>query len=132
MAGRMRTVEVFLNFPLMDMNMNVLRHNPDKVDPRQAARMDTFWGDGSWREAAYRKRKTLFGEIEVKARNEAVCNAYRTRLRKVAGFTYVPEPMPMVNRKGAVVYYLLFASPKPVAAKIVEQIFNKYRRRGVP
>ena len=38
-AGRMKSIEVFLNFPMMDMNMNVLRHRPEQVDPKQAARM---------------------------------------------------------------------------------------------
>ena len=37
----------------------------------------------------------------------------------------------MRNTKGAVVYYLFFASPKPVAAKIVQSIFNKYRDKGI-
>jgi hypothetical protein len=38
--------------------------------------------------------------------------------------------MPMRNTKGAIVYYLFFASPKAVAANIVEDIFEKYRDRG--
>ena len=28
-AGQMKSVEIFLNFPIMDMNMNVLKHNPE-------------------------------------------------------------------------------------------------------
>ena len=57
--------------------------------------------------------------------------AFRQRLKKVAGFSYVPQPMPMRNSKGAVVYYLFFASQKPVAADIVNDIFNKYKNRGM-
>jgi len=34
--------------------------------------------------------------------------------------------MPMRNRKNAVIYYLLFASQKPVAKKIVMDIFKKW------
>ncbi len=44
-AGQMKSVEIFLNF--MDMNMNVLWKNPDNVPPSQLARMDAFWGDRS-------------------------------------------------------------------------------------
>jgi len=51
-AGQMESIEIFLNFPLMDMNRNVLWRNPDKVKPGQATRMDRFWGDRSWRDVA--------------------------------------------------------------------------------
>lgn len=129
-AGKMRSVEIFLNFMVMDMNMNVLWRNPDDVDPRQAERMDKFWGDRSWHKAAYKKRQTLFGPIDEKAGNEAIVTAYQERLRTVAGFKYVPEPMPMRNTTGSVIYYLFFASQKPVAVDIVRDIFAKYRNRG--
>lgn len=129
-AGEMRSIEIFLNFPVADMNRNVLWHNPTKVDPQQAERMTAFWGDESWKQAAYDTGANLFG-WEEKQPNEIVANSFRERLKSVAGFNHVPEPIPMRNTKGAVVYYLFFASPKPVAAKIVEDIFEKYRNKGV-
>jgi three-Cys-motif partner protein len=46
-AGRMKSIEIFLNFMVMDMNMNVLLRDPAKADPAQAARMTRFWGDES-------------------------------------------------------------------------------------
>ncbi|MBA4373360.1 MAG: hypothetical protein C0402_10940 [Thermodesulfovibrio sp.] len=128
-AGQMKSVEIFLNFPIMDMNMNVLKKDPGKVDPQQASRMTAFWGDESWRKAAYNTTENLFG-TEEKTDNDAVAEAFRQRLKKVAGFNYVPEPIPMRNNKGATVYYLFFASQKPVAADIVSAIFNKYRNKG--
>ncbi len=129
-AGKMKSIEIFLNFPVMDMNMNVLWNNPDVVDPQQAARMSAFWGDESWREAAYDTKGNLFG-LEEKIGNEQVAEAFRIRLKKVAGFAYVPEPIPMRNKKGAIVYYLFFASQKPVADDIIKHIFNKYKSRGI-
>jgi three-Cys-motif partner protein len=78
-AGQMKTIEVFYNFMIMDANMNVLWHNPDKVADSQSARMDKVWGDRSWREAAYRKEPGLFGDMEEKAGNEAYA-AERPRL----------------------------------------------------
>lgn len=128
-AGQMKSIEIFLNFPVMDMNMNVLWENPDKIDPQQAARMTAFWGDKSWRQAAYNTDGNLFGWAE-KTDNEAVAQAFQERLKKVAGFSYVPEPMPMRNSNRATVYYLFFASQNPVAKDIVTHIFNKYRSRG--
>ena len=90
--------------------------------------MKSYWGDDSWRVAGYTRQWNLFG-FEEKTSNEALAEAFRVRLREVAGFSYVPEPIPMRNTKGAIVYYLFFASHKPIAAKIVSQIFDKYRDR---
>lgn len=126
-AGKMRSIEIFLNFMIMDANMNVLWKNPDSVQFDQAQRMTKFWGDESWREAAYTKERGLFGPIEEKATNDMVIAAYRKRLKEVAGFKYVPEPLPMCNTRGAVVYYLFFASQNSTGNKIAEHVFKKYR-----
>jgi three-Cys-motif partner protein len=130
-AGRMKSIELFYNFMIMDANMNVFMRDPGKVAPEQAARMDAVWGDGSWRTAAYRKTADLFGEIAEKAANEEIAEAFRRRLQKVAGFKYVPKPMPMRNSKGAVIYYLYFASQNETGGRIVTDIFNTYREKGV-
>ena len=125
-AGKMRSVEIFLNFMIMDANMNILWSNPDSVAPEQAARMTEFWGDDSWRKAAYRTESGLFGPMEEKASNEAVVSAYRQRLLKVAGFKYVPDPIPMRNSRGATIYYLFFASHNQTGSRIAESVFKKY------
>lgn len=130
-AGQMRSVEIFLNFPVMDMNRNVLWRNPDKVKTEQLARMDAYWGDRSWKDAAYMKTKGLFNDIEEKLDINAVVAAYRKRLLEVAMFNYVPEPIPMRNSTGSIVFYLFFASPNKTGAKIVKDIFEKYRNRGI-
>jgi three-Cys-motif partner protein len=129
-AGQMKSIDMFPNFMVMDMNRNVLWRDQTKVLPSQVARMNAFWGDETWRQAAYKKEQTLFGDEDKKTTNDEVAAAFRTRLKKIAGFKYVPEPIPMKNRAGAVIYYLFFASQKPVAADIVESIFNKYKDRG--
>ena len=128
-AGRMKSVEIFLNFPMADMNRNVLWHDPEKVNPSQIARMNAFWGDDSWRKATYDTTQNLFG-WEFKTSNTPIVEAFQKRLKTVAGFEYIPEPMPMRNSKGTVVYYLFFASQKPVAKRIVEDIFKKYHSKG--
>ena len=111
-AGKSKSIEIFLNFPVMDMNMNVFWENTEKVAPSQIKRMNAFWGDESWKEAAYRKVQGLFDVIEEKTSNKAVVNAFSDRLHKIAGFEFVPEPIPMRNSNGAVVYYLFFRKPK--------------------
>jgi three-Cys-motif partner protein len=112
---------------MMDMNRNVLWHDHERVSERQRRRMDFFWGDDSWRRAAYTTQRTLFGTDEAKADNVSVVEAYCERLRGVAGFGQVSRALPMRNTMGSVVYYLLLASSKPVAMKIITSIFDKYR-----
>lgn len=127
----MESIEIFLNFPVMDMNMNVFWHDRGKVDSRQAERMDAFWGDRSWEKVAWTTGRDLFGDVEQKADNEVIAGAFRERLQRVAGFKYVAEPMPMRNSRGAIVYYLFFATQRPVAQKILGHIFKTYRNRGL-
>jgi len=130
-AGAIKSIEIFLNFMVMDMNMNVLWKSPGGVASEQIARMNTFWGDESWKTAAYREEHGLFGLEKEKTSNEDVAEAYRKRLKDVAGFKYVPKPLPMRNSNGAIIYYLFFASPNKTGSRIVEDIFNRYRERGV-
>lgn len=129
-AGETGSIEIFYNFMIMDANMNVFMRNPSRVSPADAARMDAVWGDRSWREAAYRRKNDLFGELDEKVSNDDVAEAFRKRLQDVAGFAYVPHPMPMRNSKGAIIYYLYFASPDKTGGKIVADIFGRYRDTG--
>lgn len=131
-AGTLKTVDLFLNFPICDMNRNALWREPDRVSKAQQARMTAFWGDESWRSAAYGTQLSLLGDDDpVKLGNAEVVEAFRNRLKKVAGFSHVPEPIPMRNTSNAVVYYLFFASQKAVAANIITDIFDTYRHRGL-
>jgi three-Cys-motif partner protein len=128
--GEMKSVEVFLNFMVVGANRNVLWGNPDRVPPGRARLMDRIWGDNSWRDAAYHHVPTLFEPVAQKATNEELVEAYRQRLMNVAGFKYVPKPIPMKNTHNATIYYLFFASPNATGAKIIDAIFNKYRTRA--
>ena len=128
-AGRGRAVDMFLNFPVMDMNRNAIWRNPERAPKRGVERMTRFWGDETWKQAAYANstQYQLFSPPDrVKQDNDAIVAAFRERLKNVAGFSFVPQPLPMKNSNNAIVYYLFFASPKPVAEKIVENIFANY------
>jgi three-Cys-motif partner protein len=129
-AGELRTVDMLLNFPVMDMNRNVLwRRELSRVAAEDVQRMNAFWGDDSWRRELYTTTRDLFGH-EQKVENEEVAEAFARRLQTVAGFGYVAKPLPMRNSNRAVVYYLMFASQKSVASKIIDEIFDTYRNRG--
>lgn len=127
-AGEMRTLDVFINFPIYDININVLHHNPESVLPVHIQRMNAYWGDESWRTLAYEESgPDLFGNVDFeKISNERFAAAFRERLKNVAGFKRVPEPLAMRNSKGSIVYYLFFASQKGTAETIVKYIFKKF------
>ena len=127
-AGEMKSLEVFLNFPVQDMNRNAIWRDPGRVKPEQIKRMTEFWGDESWRQVADGTTPGLFGPMVEKEPNEVIAGAFRQRLKEVAGFKCVPDPLPMQNSKGAIVYYLFFASQNSIAEKIAREIFSKYRR----
>lgn len=122
-----KTFEVFFNFPVMDMNRTAIWKNPEKVKLDMIDRMTIFWGDDSWKNTAYYNEPTLFGDVIKKAESHEIVAKYCERLRDVAGFEYVCEPLPMKNSKNSVIYYLIFACHVPVADKIVTDIFDKYR-----
>ena len=128
LAGQSMAVDMFLNFPVMDMNRNAIWRNPERVPQGGIERMTKFWGDESWKQAAYAEspQGSLFGPVVVKQGNDVIVASFRQRLKKVAGFQFVPEPLPMRNSTNAVVYYLFFASQKPVAERIISDIFSRY------
>jgi len=129
-AGKTKRVELFVNFPIEGINRNVLWRAPERVDERDTSRMNMFWGNDDWVQVAY-PTKDMFGNLhKSESANLEMACAYRDRLMTVAGFQYVPDPLPMRNSKGAIVYYLFFAAQKPTANKILEHIFAKYRDRG--
>lgn len=137
-AGSMKSIEIFLNFPVMDINRNVKRENLNEVDADHRDRMTKFWGDETWHAAMFAPSdQTNFlgllgdgGEIHEldKKDNEAFVSVFRTRLKEYAGFSFVPEPVAMRNSKNAVVYYLFFASNNKTGEKIANHIFKKYRK----
>lgn len=124
-AGKLGTIDLLLNFPVMDMNRNVLWHDPQAVEPEQAARMTRFWGDEGWKNVAYRTETSLWGEPLPTKVPDAVVGAFRERLRKVAGFACVANPLPMRNSRNGIVYWLFLASQKDVSAKIMDDIAKR-------
>lgn len=130
-AGKMETIEIFLNFPTLDINRNALVTDVSRARPEHVRRMTRFWGDDSWRRIAYRQDEFSGLEIKERAARSLLAAAFRERLKSVAGFKYVPEPVVMktMGNRGPTLYYLFFASYNPVGNKIVTHIFDKYRAR---
>lgn len=126
MAGTSRAVDMFLNFMIMDANRDILWKNSSAVTPAKISRMNRFWGDDSWREVAY--EPNLFGEpMKVDKCNQVMVEAYCKRLKSVGCFDFIAKPLPLKNKQGAVVYYLVFASNNLNGRKIASEIMEKYR-----
>lgn len=131
-AGQMKSIDIFLNFPVADMNRNVLWRNPKNVPNEQKNRMNRFWGDESWKDVVYVKSRqmSLFGDHDSeKVSNDTIAEAFRNRLKTKAKFGCVPKPIAMRNTQNAIVYYLFFATQKSVANHIVKDIFKKYENK---
>jgi len=126
-AGSMKSIEIFINFPIMDINRNVLREN---AAPSKIGQMTRFWGDDSWKDSAFRENRGLFESTTEKVENWELAKAFQHRLTEAAGFKYAPEPLAMRNSRRATVYYLFFAGPNETGSKIVNSIFNDYRDKG--
>jgi three-Cys-motif partner protein len=127
-AGQSRTIDMILNFPVADMNRNALWRDPTKVGADAKKRLTAFWGDDSWSKVAYSTKRGLFEEFPKKEDNETIARAFRKRLKEVAGFAFVSQPLPMRNSKGATIYYLFGASQKEVGVKIIDSVFKKHDR----
>lgn len=128
-AGSSRAVEVFINFPIHHMNRNCKQENISAILPGELKVMDRFWGDRSWHSAMFRpsSQTNLFGEDELdKTENRDLVNAYCKRLKEVAGFGFVADPLPMRNSRNAIVYFLIFAGPNKTGWRIVQDIYRKY------
>ena len=128
-AAKQKTIEIFFNFSIMDINRNILRHDRDTVSQKQYNRMMRAWGDGSWEQELFSRDESLFGYLE-KVDNWTVAKAFQKRLHDVAGFTCVPEPVAMKNSKKADLYYWFFASQNSTGAKIAKDIFKHYTQVG--
>lgn len=129
-AGQSKSIEIFVNFMIMDINRNALRRNPSKSIKSKVDQMTRLWGDESWLDAGYDQVPTLFDEdMPVKVTNERFAEAFRQRLIRKAGFKHVPRPMPMRTKSNSVIYYLYFASQNDTALTIVNDIFKKYGQR---
>ena len=91
-AAQQRTTEIFLNFPLMDMNRNVLHKELFSAEPDQIERMNRFCGTEEWQEILYREsaQTKLFGppdKIKTVDSNIKLGDWFRVEwLEKDAGF----------------------------------------------
>ncbi len=129
LAGKQKAIELFIHFPVMDIHRNALWINPNRLPEDKKERMNRAGGDDTWLDVLYDTSQQTFivDEYKTKKKTEVIVKEFRERLKNIAGFKKVPSPKPMLNSRGAVIYYLFFASPVDVAGKIITDIFKKRR-----
>jgi len=124
-AAHLQTIEAFIHFPTGDVWRNVLRNDPSTVTVESAQRMTDMWGDDSWRTAARRETRDLFGPRDEKADYDHFLEAFRKRLKEVANFKFVSKALPMRNSTKTIIYHLIFVSQNETALKVASHILRK-------
>lgn len=121
-----KTLEIFLNFPVMAINRSVLRNNPYKLNEGEIDRMNRFWGSTDWGNDVYQEVTDLLGiHIEkIKQTGKDLGLLFQKRLEQV--FQHVTFPIVMKNSKEAPLYCLIFAGHNQNGKKIAEYIFKRF------
>jgi three-Cys-motif partner protein len=122
----LQTLDIFLNFPLMDINRNTLRRSLANADDADVAAFNEFCGTEDWKDLMY--QADLFGDLGKIGNNQTLAKWFQKRIETVAGFNFVPDPMLMQNSRGGKLYFLYFASHQSVAQKVILDIFKKHRK----
>jgi three-Cys-motif partner protein len=126
-AGKNPAVDAIVHFPTMAANRTVLFRDRSRATLSSQARMDEYWGDGSWRNVAYSAEGFLPGlGLERKLHWVPLLKAFQERLVAVAGFRFVSEPFPMKRPDGALIYHLLFASHDKAATRIMRPMEKRF------
>ncbi len=124
-----RTIEVFINIPIMDINRNIRRQDKDQISEESRERMTRFWGPG-WDADFFEEQTDLFETKIVLKRQSArqVGNLYRKRLREI--FPCCTVPVVLRNSTNAPLYGLIFAGHKEAGLNIAQSIFERFEKMG--
>ena len=122
--GRTKAIDVLINFPV-GMAIQRLLLRSGEFSPKEKQKLDEYFGSPDWFTTLYKKRTNLWGEDQtekVEASGEALVNWYRGRLK--AAFGNASRAGLIRNTRKAHLYYLILASPKPIATKIADDILK--------
>jgi three-Cys-motif partner protein len=125
-----KTIEVFVNFPVMDINRNVRRKDESRIPEESRERMDRFWGPG-WEGEIFEVQRDLFDEEKTVLKPQSAKDlGYRYQRRLLEIFKYCTIPVVLRNSINAPLYCLIFAGHNETGKNIAEDIFGKFERMG--
>jgi three-Cys-motif partner protein len=124
LLGATQAIDVLINFPVgMAIQRLLLRSGEFSASERQ--KLDNYFGSDEWLTLLYKKSPNLWGEEQtekIESSGKALVDWYRGRLK--TAFGNASRAGLIRNTRKAHLYYLILASPKPIAAKIANEILK--------
>jgi len=124
--AEVKTIEIFLNFPIKAINRGVLRKHPELVPNAAQERLNRFWGTNDWLLDFYEEDETLFGSVSVKRdlSGKELGAVFKKRLEQI--FTHCTNPILITNSKNSPLYCLIFAGHNATGKKIAQDVFARH------
>ena len=123
--AKTRAMEVIVNFPV-GMAIQRLLPQSGEFGPNQRAMLTHYLGSPDWESVVYEESPDLFGETlisKVDQSGHRLAKWYQERLTRTFGFG--ARPRLIRNSQGGHLYYILFAGPNAVGAKIASHILSQ-------
>jgi three-Cys-motif partner protein len=123
--SRTNALEVIINLPV-GMAIQRLLPRSGRISESQRLMLSSYFGSEEWEEVIYRESTDLFGEArieKIEKSGEKLAKWYGKRLK--AAFGYVSRPRLIRNSRRSHLYYLLFAGPKRVGARIADHVLSQ-------
>ena len=127
--GKTGAIEVFVNFPV-GMAIQRLLKKSGQFTASERSKLDEYFGTDEWFDLLYAKRTDLFGESGIDKYQDAgdrLVKWYRARLKEAFG--HVTTAREVRSTTGRPLYYLIFAGPNRVGARIAERVLQQGERR---
>ena len=126
--GATRAIEVLINFPV-GMAIQRLLKRSGQFTEKERSKLNRYFGADEWFELLYKHKTDLIGQQveKVQESGDLLVGWYRKRLKEVFG--YVTEAREIQNMTGRPLYYLIFAGPNEVGAKIASHVLRQGARR---
>ncbi len=128
MLAKAKTFDVFVNFSLMGV-IRQLKLN--ELPTKQEATLDKVMSDIEWIQKIYQPSEQLplplFGDPQLTRdtiRAEWLARLYTNQISTL--FSFISQPVIMMNSRNAPLYALFLASHNERAVKIVDDIFKRY------
>lgn len=127
LLAKAKTFDVFVNFSLMAVIRQLKMNKPPTK--QVATSLDKVMGDVDWVQKIYQppKQPSLFGDPQLTRdtiRAEWLARLYTNQIGTL--FSFVSQPVIMMNSRNAPLYALFLASHNERAVKIVDDIFKRY------
>ena len=120
-----RAIGVIVNFPV-GMAIQRLLPQSGEFSPNQRAMLTHYLGSPDWESVVYEETPDLFGETRISKVDQSghrLAKWYQERLTRMFGFG--ARPRLIRNSQGGHLYYILFAGPNAVGAKIASHVLSR-------